>query len=1212
MGSVESPPPSLGQRGAGGGARGGRFRRRLRRLRSFLARPVVKLRKNRRAHPGPPPRIDKKRHWRGSNPLKRGVRVLVYGGGLLLLVALAWAVIAALRHRSFTFDNRCQQRALSCTVLASFLVPLLTLALVSALFLLGRLWYLRRRYLRAARSRPQDVVPTAGSIIGDVVGRDELCRVMIADMRDTQTRRPHLVVGGIGTGKTALLVRMTKLLAQQRAVPVAIRLRDAQEGLDFRELARVKFITDLQPSILSDTEGEKVWRQLLKEGRIVVLADGLEEALINPQAEGERDNLIRLAIRQANKDGLPLIIASRPHNPLRGTEAALVELEPLSEEAALDYILRKNSVEDEQRIDWIVETADVTETPLYLQIARQLHRVGLLVYVSANPNDHQLDTRSVDRAELRVGLLETWKQAIVNGHFPSGAALSRADRVAAIEQLSVLACIGMRHDTLQVELDEFDALLRQSREKEKKDKPPVPIIAEAHRRLGAVGRPFDIRLAATWGTQLQLVEAQENAVRFPHSILQAYLGSRLIGYAMTDGKFRKEALKNSGRELLIALVMHSRAETKQRSARPPADPDAAALVPAGPIAAEARLTAWDQPAAGATGTDPASAKTSGPDPAKPIGAERTGPEPTAATSAGPDVGGSGVQAGPTDLLMLLRHAAGKRTDAKALDLYATALEIDSVNPAPQHQDIAKEILANWQNQAERDPRTLQHAQLNLVRRFGEAARTITLRRSGIGSWGSRRTEPGPDTATPGLGPPAYRQLFDIGCAEPYYPVRLAAAQEIGAGGDDALAELGDDLGLRLPTGEQARIEGNGQVQAADGQQQQGVAGAQQREQQGQDREEDEEKTQRQNIMRAWLAPLLVGSATDSSQRAARDFLKKSLDFVHRQNQQPDRERSGLSIEIALAQGFKHAANRRSEHRQARSEARAYLTDQAKEMLTTCDFWFTRLTLIQALTLWQLSDGEKRPDQPIRDYKKLVENWSGMDGRRRRDRHHEHPFVVEAARLAVRALETGQPERYMWIDESGVVSSIGSFPAKPHSRRKHNLWIPPSTGWTALNPRAQQLVADVLLLMNLAERGRPPDRDRRLQQTNKNYLPPCLAEERSPLDPGRPQGVAGDFDPGSKCTTECKFSLCPYPARGVQSYRQELSEAFCRRQQRLLARRAIGARAAGWQEGSITQLRRFWKELGQPVTGAELEPDDTGKTRLRDRRRESRGSAKRSA
>jgi len=1211
MGSVESLPPSPGQRGAGGRARGGRFRRRLRRLRSLLYQPVARLRKRRRAQPGPPPRIDKKRHWRGSNPLKRGVRVLVYGGGLLLLAALAWAVIAALRQRSFTFDNRCQQRALSCTVLASFLVPLLTLALVSALFLLGRLWYLRRRYLRTARSRPQDVVPTAGSIIGDVVGRDELCRAMIADMRDAQTRRPHVVVGGIGTGKTALLVRMTKLLAQQRAVPVAIRLRDAQKSLDFRELARVKFITDLQPSILSDAEGEKVWRQLLKEGRIVVLADGLEEALIKPSAEAERDNLIRLAIRKANKEELPLIIASRPHNPLRGTEAALVELEPLSEEAALDYIQRRNPVEDEQRIDWIVETADVTETPLYLQIARQLHRAGLLVYVSANPGDHRLDTRSVDRAELRLRLLETWKQAIVNGYFPGGVALSREDRVAAIEQLSVLACIGLRHDTLQVELEEFEKLVKQS-----EDGPPVPIIEEAGRQIRAVQRHFDIRLAATWGTQLQLVEAQENAVRFPHSILQAYLGSRLIGYAMADDKFRAEALNNAGRELLIALVMQSRAEPKQRTARQPAGSDVTAPVPAGPIAAETNLTVPDPPTPGATGADPASANPSGPDPAEPAQAERTGPDLTTASPAGPDADGNQAQAGPPDVRRLLRDAARERTDAKALDLYATALEIDSVDPAPEHQDIANEILANWHAQAERDPRTLQHAKLNLVRRFGEAARTITLRRSGKDSRGSRRTHPGPDTGTPGLGRPAYRQLFDVGCAEEYYPVRLATAQEIGAGGDDALAELGEVLRLPAPaSGDQARIEGNGQAQPADGQQEQDEAGphSEQREQQEQKKEqEEEEKTQRQNIMRAWLAPLLFGSATThSSQQAATGFLTELLNFVHRQNQQPDRERSGLSIEIALAQGFKYAANRRREHPQARGEARAQLADQAKEMLSACGFWFTRLTLIQALTLWDLPDGENRPDQPAPDYKELVADWSGMDSHRRRDRHHEHPFVAEASRLAVRALETGQPERYMWIDESGVVSRVGSCPANTHSRRKHNLWIPPSAGWTALNARAQQLVADVLLLLNLAERGQPPQRDRRLQQTNKNHLPPCLAEDRSPLDPARPLGMAGDFDPGSKCKTGCKFGLCPYPARGGQYYRQELSEAFCRRQQRLLARRAIRTRAAAWQEGSVTQLRRFWKELGQPVTGAELEPDDTGKTRLRDRRRESRGGAKRS-
>ena len=84
--------------------------------------------------------------------------------------------------------------------------------------------------------KPRAVVQTAGRIIGEVVGRDELCHVMIHDLRDRDTRRPHVVVGGVGTGKTALLVQLTKLLAERGAVPVPVRLRDAQDQLDFREL----------------------------------------------------------------------------------------------------------------------------------------------------------------------------------------------------------------------------------------------------------------------------------------------------------------------------------------------------------------------------------------------------------------------------------------------------------------------------------------------------------------------------------------------------------------------------------------------------------------------------------------------------------------------------------------------------------------------------------------------------------------------------------------------------------------------------------------------------------------------------------------------------------------------------------------------------------------------------------------------------------------
>jgi hypothetical protein len=73
----------------------------------------------------------------------------------------------------------------------------------------------RSTYLQQAREMPERMVPTAAGRVGEVYGRDELCRVLIEAVRDRRTRRPHVVIGSFGTGKTALLVRLTKLFADQ-------------------------------------------------------------------------------------------------------------------------------------------------------------------------------------------------------------------------------------------------------------------------------------------------------------------------------------------------------------------------------------------------------------------------------------------------------------------------------------------------------------------------------------------------------------------------------------------------------------------------------------------------------------------------------------------------------------------------------------------------------------------------------------------------------------------------------------------------------------------------------------------------------------------------------------------------------------------------------------------------------------------------------------
>jgi hypothetical protein len=129
--------------------------------------------------------------------------------------------------------------------------------------------------------------------------------VIMEDIRQQDIRRPHLVVGGVGAGKTAVLVRLTKLLADRGAIPAPIRLRDAKNGLDFRELAYNRFRVMSERRVLSTGEAEKVWRQLSNDDKIVVLADGLEEALTEGSANQDRDNLIRLAIHRARELGLP-------------------------------------------------------------------------------------------------------------------------------------------------------------------------------------------------------------------------------------------------------------------------------------------------------------------------------------------------------------------------------------------------------------------------------------------------------------------------------------------------------------------------------------------------------------------------------------------------------------------------------------------------------------------------------------------------------------------------------------------------------------------------------------------------------------------------------------------------------------------------------------------------------------------------------------------
>ncbi|WP_235482351.1 ATP-binding protein [Streptomyces roseoverticillatus] len=1045
-------------------------------------------------------------------------RFLPYLAVPAVICWVGFGVWALVEGEKSPLEKGCAGSGNGCAVVYGFLGPFLSLGLATVVFFCVTYGSVRRTVIRAARKDPRGMVPTAGPAIRDVVGREEMCRVIARALRDKRTRRPYLLVGGVGTGKTSVIVQLTRMLAEKGAVPVPIRLRDVDmdaERLDFHEAAMKRFAEMADRKVLSERHSERVWRQLCMDDKAVVLADGLEETFAADDRQRERDVLIRRAIERAEQQKLPLVIASRPHAPLEHTRAAFVDLEPLSDEAALEYLQRDHRDRECDHLDRVVEMAGGSESPLYLQIARELREHPPRDKTADDRRWAGLNTRNGDRTASQRRLLDEWREALVTGRLYGKVALAPVEREKVVELVSALAGIGLLRDQLEVRIDDLGS--------------EPDIMARLMQRLEGCCDKIDPQrqrelraLCATQGEQLGLVETRGEKIRFQHSILQAYLGSGYLDvkdHALLDVALGKE--EGPGRELLIGLGLHSRSRHH--------------------------------------------------DPQKPV------------------VG-------------RILEAAGRRNDAKALDMYVVALDIDRATGASDHQRIAGRLREQWADIVSGDRRTIEEAKERLVHRFGEVLRAVAC--------------------------PAYEQFFTIATVEPSYQIRLAVAQEMGAGGDKAFEALRSMFPLPRKD-ERGRYDPWAQYEEEIGQQSdaehwdrenlvrrtgvpQDVYGKKDKEitEKG---EEQRLRIWRKFVMRAWLVPMTVGSVSRKHREQAMERLRLWLHHLEPEHSRPHGADLPLSLETALAQGFLSAANRRRAHPQTNEEAREFLVAQAEAMLADARYWYSQMTLIQALCLWELPDrtgraphggsGSGRPASKA-DPTKAVRRWLALAGSkqdpralhpgdRTRKGDRVHPFVSAAASLAVLALESGRPERFVWIDEIGIMNKIGSFTADPGDHREHRLWIPPSVGWSTLHPRAQQLLADVFLLRNLTERDtrQPAELEGCLVRGDRTDLPPCLVKHRGALRPGRTVGMTGDAPPGSGCRAEsacrdCPFELCPYPAMGVQP-RAEVREVFCRQQQALLRRYRWRSylnplswtrKRAPWQDMTDRELLTFWGDM----------------------------------
>ncbi|WP_421108160.1 NACHT domain-containing protein [Streptomyces sp. NEAU-S77] len=1114
---------------------------RLRRFASRVSWPVVTIWRAGRSRWLLARGIRTPRRW--SRPRSWTWPVLVGALSILYLMWIVHLFWAGAPLRSFFDEEETALGAIGTSSTAVFIV---------AWFVFWRFGRVRRYYLRKARRHPSNLVKP-GSIIGRVVGRDPLCDALMTDLRDRDRRRPHVIVGTIGVGKTALLVRLTERLARKGAAPVVLQLRDiqdvedmtdARQKLNFAELARQRFLEEVSDKTLSPSEGEKIWQRLrYQQDRVVVLADGLEEAL---RKHPDRDNLIRQAITEADEAMVPLVVTSRPNDSLEAVPAALTALEPLSEEAALSYVSSgSNWRSDKQRLDWVVEAANVAGSPLYLEIARELETLGRLAPIIGGGDDPS-DTRDQDEWALRYDLLEAWTEALIDGALFPEQPISHLGRRMTVEYLSALACAALWESSAEVS---YNALTEQCDADSRMDREALAAITKRlHNRV----KPellekirIGARTAGSWGSRLGLVDDRGQGIRFRHSVMQAYLASRymapLLEQSTKNGpegsNYFIKALKRPGRELSTALVLHSRSLECICSCRT-APQLCTTHHSREPLrrAAENALTRGDV-------------------------------------------------WGDSDEEQDLR--------IKALEMYSAALDIDSFDDQPQHRNIVKKIQDEWPNVQEYNERKLDCAKTGLVKRIGATARLLAGRN--------------PDATEKET---AYDLLFDLACDERSHAVRFAIAREIGAGSDTAFYALKEKLTLRLSgdacpenasrTGHESGAPGDREERPSDSTKSERlrrklrderIREERREERDHEDREqEDEEKQRRQHIMRAWLSPMLVDSCTLAHHQDT------PYSVLCRLTQAMEEKRLDRGLEVALAQGFKQAANHR--HPPSRpNDTRDFLSEKAWEMLGKTHFWFTRLTLLHALTLWALPDNIAQR-QPLHGHgsnpRAQVRHWLHRhddDGRRVRPRN-EHPLVRAAARMSRQALETRHPDRFLWIDEAGVASQIGSETSSLHEPRAHNLWIPPSTGWSTLDPAAQQLLADVLILAVLAEeRGDHQDElQRRLARVDRKappLLPPCLTESRESLDPMRtPIGEAPQSPPGSKCADDCPFMLCPYPPKGPEC-RMELNELFCINQRGLLNFVQLHAwlylrfrRRAAWQrKAAVPDLRRFWDQMG---------------------------------
>jgi hypothetical protein len=276
---------------------------------------------------------------------------------------------------------------------------------------------------------------------------------------------------------------------------------------------------------------------------------------------------------------------------------------------------------------------------------------------------------------------------------------------------------------------------------------------------------------------------------------------------------------------------------------------------------------------------------------------------------------------------------------------------------------------------------------------------------------------------------------------------------------------------------------------------------------------------------AWILPTLRTGMRALEDSQLDELVTGHLDRLIALEARPVTNQKGL--EASLAQGFKADARR---NRTGGIDA------DACAMLNRASFWYSKLNLIQAITVRAANGGQLPvPASTISDLLR------GLDG-------DLHPFLRTATEMCDQALvavaragDSTLVDRYVWEDEGKLTSGAPD----------------------GLADEAAQLVGELVVLLNMNEAG---DEARREAFGSRETLPYCITAST----------YRGELLDGCIGGDHCRFGLCPYrPALNRLSAHREISRAFCRHQQR-----TANAKTARRWGSQVTQraLRDFWRDL----------------------------------